>query len=303
VNRVDEELKLLQCDLSYTQVRNAEAEQQRQNHFALLRAKEAEREAQLAQEQAMNEAATRIQSAFRGSAIRRYVLPIALEERRRRQLEESRGQLQDSLLVLRRHLHCLKFEDEDRQKAAIIIQAWWQGILARRVVKVVLIRSKVVEVTGLLDLAAVRIQSVHRSNRAQKLRQSLQKEREARALQLQREEDARILRVVIKIQTALRGTLAVREASRRRLQLSWDLQTWADSGDRDLDVVLVPGAAEDGTDARSHAGGGGSAHTGHRSGGHHGHHSRRTGKPSPKSGPRKRSPSRHAAWQPGKHNL
>lgn len=160
----------------------------------------------------------RLQACIRGWLRRkRFVLAINTE------LAAEAGfasllpdQLRDQLRVLKHTVHDLKYQGEHRERAIIRLQAFWRGMLGRRVVRVLWVSNYMRQVYLQMDLAATRISAWHRSVSTRlKYREVIYTHMRETSLR-QFTEMVEGLKIVVKLQRAFRARLAVRNVTRRR---------------------------------------------------------------------------------------
>jgi len=193
-------------------------------HVAALRAAEEERLRAAATLEAENQeharksvqAAIKLQAFARTLHVWRYVLPRAAEERRKRLLFEGRVELTSTLRDLRRTMHGLSYLEGHQNQSATRIQAWWRGMLAMRIVSVLLVRRKIAEIHDFMELAAMRIQAHCRRRLARASCEALRRQRAERVQRAIREKEARRQRAAVRVQAFYRKISAKSTANRLR---------------------------------------------------------------------------------------
>lgn len=181
-------------------------------------------------------AATKIQALVRSYFVRRFIMPSVLEAKATEELEKSRIALEETMLGLHQNIHDLAFLEQDQRNAATHIQAWWRGILARRVVGIIVIRHHLDVVRKSMAKGATKIASIIRGRQARMGCSRLRHEKEQRVQQARKQQSDRMMRAVIKIQSHFRRTVALRAMKARRALLVRELdgdatkETQADSG-------------------------------------------------------------------------
>lgn len=232
------QLRLCQVDGAISQTRDGlkrlrqrhvSNENRRQDALVRERNRELRREAKQERIRQRHKYATKIQALVRRYFVRRFVLPVCLEEKAAAELETSRVALTETMLSLHQNIHDLSHLEEDRRQAATRLQAWWRGLLARRVVAIVRIRRHLAAVHVHLAEAATRISSMARGRQARMGCFHLRMEREERKLQAQRVASDRKLKAVIKIQSHVRRRAAALHTQARKAQMSRELD--GDRGD------------------------------------------------------------------------
>mmetsp|Transcript_110795 Transcript_110795/g.353023 ORF Transcript_110795/g.353023 Transcript_110795/m.353023 type:complete len:334 (-) Transcript_110795:107-1108(-) len=221
--RVSEELEIVRGKLDQVQQCHANqaalrAEEERRRLAALTRAEEWQRRRQM-QEQAI----TRLQAQWRRLHVVKAVLPCVMDRRSKELLEKGKVDLADSLQTLQRTLHGLVYLEDHRNAAATRIQAWWRGVLGIRVVGVLFIRHKIVEVQMLMERAATLIQASVRGCFARVFTLKLRVSVAERAVQKKEQGQLHRQREALRIQAWMRGVFARTDGDKRRLTLAKEL--------------------------------------------------------------------------------
>mmetsp|Transcript_109586 Transcript_109586/g.341527 ORF Transcript_109586/g.341527 Transcript_109586/m.341527 type:complete len:266 (-) Transcript_109586:75-872(-) len=169
-------------------------------------------------------AVTLMQSAVRGFIVRKRVLPVAEDERRRQEITEGHARLEASLRDLRHTCHGLAFLEGDRERAAAKIQVWWRSLLVDRVFLVLRMHRSIEEILEKMDRNAISIQSRYRGHVVRKLIEGLKVERAERVRQAEHAHSERTNRLATRIQAVVRAMMATREVSDRRKRTSSVMQ-------------------------------------------------------------------------------
>ena len=102
-------------------------------------------------------AAVKIQSCTRGYFVRKIFAIARTSMEDCRQMREERVKFSNKLSTLRHAVHDLVYSQFDFSKAAVKIQSWWKGILARRVVMLITTYNQIVAFRKKVNDAASRI--------------------------------------------------------------------------------------------------------------------------------------------------
>jgi len=207
--------------LRETHVRNQE---QRQDSQIKDKNRALRREAKQERIRLKHRNATKIQALVRSFFVRRQVLPIVLEAKRKEELEKSRVALTDTMLGLHQNIHDLAFLQEDRRSAATRIQAWWRGVLAKRLVAIIRLRHHLVKVGLRMAKAATILGAYSRGRQARMGCFRLRLEREERLMQAKRQHHDRMIMSIIKVQSHVRRRFAMKNIQDRKVELSKELE-------------------------------------------------------------------------------
>lgn len=227
--RSDQELELLKCHLSDVQAQHAANAYQRVREEDRQRRREADRRLAEQRLERLNKAATCIQAALRSWRARRHDLPGFLQRRREELLLQSKSTLKDKFHAMNLALHSLTFTNEDRLTAVFRIQAWWRSVLAIRVTRILLIRSRVAEAHKTITMSAARIQARWRGLLARRRTAVQLRERELRRQQSQREWQAKRLFAALKLQSQFRARVEFRQMLQKKVRAAAGLD--GDSAD------------------------------------------------------------------------
>lgn len=213
LNRCEKDLRLVRARHSEEAMRMRQKEEQQ-------RALHARRAAQALRKQQVVEAVLKVQALVRSLLVRKLVLPSAVERRRRELLRQEREALAAKLKDLRHTMHGITYIEEQRMAAALGIQAWWRGVLAVRVVGVLLLRFKIEEVHLQMEYAATLIQALFRGIRGRTEAEEMQRKSAAKRRLSAEHEHARRGRGAIQIQSWFRGQKARISARKRQERLA-----------------------------------------------------------------------------------
>lgn len=181
------------------------------------REKEALSETRHFQEARARRIACRMQAHIRGWLVRKRLV-TAMQKERVHQLgiaAQLPEQLREKLMDLQHNVHDLKYQPEHRLDAIVRIQAFWRGVMACRIVTVLRVNRKIVELYARMEAASTKIASWFRGNSA-RLRFRFRIElglQTTRARQMKEMEQA--LRLIIRLQRCVRA----RQARERVAQL------------------------------------------------------------------------------------
>lgn len=223
---------LSQCSVGLTGLRQAHLRNEERRQEALVREQNRARRREAKQERIRwrHKMATKLQALVRSHFVRRFVLPAKIETKQAEELEKSRVALKETMLGLHQNIHDLSFLDEDRANTATRIQAWWRGVLSKRVVAIIVIRHHLDEVSKRMAEAATGISAVVRGRQARQDCARLRTEREARMRKARRMQTDRMLRSVIKIQSHCRRRQALATTQARRAHLAKELESDGNAG-------------------------------------------------------------------------
>lgn len=226
-------LRQIQVNTARTQF-NLELDRLRETHVsnedrrqdALKKAEDRARRREAKQERIRKKhySATKVQALVRSFFVRAFVLPSFLEAKAKRELKKSRMALSDTMLGLHQNIHDLAFLEEDRHVSSTRIQAWWRGVLAKRMVAIVLLRHHLIGVGMRMAKAATRIQAHARGRQARMSCKRLRKEREKRMAQERKKKHDRMVAAIIKVQSHVRRRSAVKRMQARREFMSKELE-------------------------------------------------------------------------------
>lgn len=229
VAQIDEQIQSCQDELRAVRERR----EKRLERLRLIRERQREYESELKKNRELqkyrSDAATRIQALVRGYFIRKYFRLTVATKKEAQQLQCQRLQLNTQLQHLRHCVHDLQHVEAEQQDAAVHIQAWWRGILARHLVRVLHVHRRVQDIWDEMEGAATRIQSQLRGHSARNMFKALEKEVRDAARKRARMELEMSNRSVLIIQRAARGFLGRKKAMRRRDFLRREL----DNGDEE----------------------------------------------------------------------
>lgn len=221
---LDEELKQMREGLAVARKRresmegklekclNQQAEWRDQAHIA--EELEAAREA----------AAFKIQRIARGYIIRGYLRKTVHDSYTVFLLQQTRVNMTEKLLQLGRHLHELKFLDEDKHNAATKLEAWWRGILARRFCKVAWLHQQVESRQAGIEKCAIALQAFARGRVARLYYNRYLEDREKQRIKEEVEAALYTERCAVLIQSHVRRLAAHSEAEKRRRMLWKELE-------------------------------------------------------------------------------
>lgn len=164
---------------------------------------------------------SRLQSVVRGWLVRKRIV-AAMDHRTVQNLRRA-AQLPDllrkQLKQLQHSTHALKYRDEERQIAAVKLQAWWRLIAARRVVKLIQWAHMMQVISAQMAVAATKIQAWHRGVTTKlSLRDQIQEKMDQTRQQQFRDMEI-ALHCIIQIQRGYRAKLARRQRVRLQLEL------------------------------------------------------------------------------------
>lgn len=215
--------------LRETHVRNQE---QRQELLIKEQNRALKREAKQERIRMKHANATKIQALIRSFLIRRQVLPTVLEAKRKEELQKSRVALEDTMLGLHQNIHDLAFLHEDRNNAAMRLQKWWRGVLAKRVVAIISLRHHLLQVATRMAKAATRISVIARGRQARMGCFRLRLEKEHRVQQAKKRQHDHMIRSVIKLQSHIRRRRAMKNIQERRAANALECEGSNDNRDR-----------------------------------------------------------------------
>mmetsp|Transcript_49263 Transcript_49263/g.107180 ORF Transcript_49263/g.107180 Transcript_49263/m.107180 type:complete len:256 (+) Transcript_49263:50-817(+) len=213
---VEAKIAALRGELKKVAVNHAANVRDREEWVAFEQRREQRLDDQQARQRRREEATVKIQALVRGGLFRRLVLPDLLARHREEELVVSRQLLSKTLVHMRQAIHDVAVIEEERAVAAIRIESWWRGVLARRVVGIVRIRNCFQNVGGALDCAATCIERRQRGIAARSLCRRLRREREEKLLQAKQQQGTNSRLAAVKLQTALRTFLVFRATRARR---------------------------------------------------------------------------------------
>jgi len=219
-NQLLQDLAVSQRQMAQLRVRQAEAAERKRQDEKNEQAAEARRQKQEELRKAMMKSVIKLQSMVRSMLVRKQILPDLKERRRLLMLEQQRAELEVQLRELRHTVHGITYLEEQRVAAAVRLQAWWRGILAVRVVKVLCLRGKIEDVHRHMDRAAQLIQAMVRGRLDRVLVADLRERLFAQSRLTAEQEEARKLRMVVKVQAWFRGLRSRHNTSRRHDRLT-----------------------------------------------------------------------------------
>jgi len=216
---VKQELDRTHESLEEACARHAAAAEHRRQEAEDLKERQRLRKEREAERERRHEAAMKIARTWKSNfRFRKQIAPLQ-DALQRRHLMISRHKLKMKLLDLRRNVHSLYVEDEDKLVAAVTIQLWWRGILFGRVQKVQKMYHMVHKVCQDMISATSRIQAMGRMRFAMKRTQRMREEKMRREEEAVRRAEEVLLNSAIKVQSAYRKNKAIREVQRRRAQM------------------------------------------------------------------------------------
>lgn len=239
------QLRLLQvdgtlsdCNQELSDLRHAHIRSEENRKDALVREQDRARRREAKEERLKTRriSATTIQAHVRSHFARRFVLPDVLEAKATEELERSRIALTETMLGLHQNIHDLAFLEQDHQDASTHIQAWWRGVLAKRVVAIIIIRNHLNTVRTIMDEAATCISAIVRGRQARMGCYRLRMEKEKRMQQAKKMQSDRMVKSVIKIQSHVRRRAAIKATKARRAMLAKELE--GDSGSPTSDARI-----------------------------------------------------------------
>jgi len=203
----------------------------------------AERDVRLERKRRMDTSAARMQSVARGFFVRCFVAPALRAEKDAQELERIREEMQEKMLHMRQNIHDIHFLHLDRERAALRLQAWWRSVLARRLVDLLRIRTKVLEVRRAMDVAATTIQAVQRGILGRQACIAVRTERE-REERLAHEEELRMMaNSLIKVQSLARRKQARKTVAKRRRERAKEIKA---AEHAETEAVRLAASREDG---------------------------------------------------------
>lgn len=161
---------------------------------------------------------TKIQAVARSFFVRRFILPSVLEAKAKEELENSRVALADTMLCLHQNIHDLAHLEKDRCRGATRIQAWWRGVLAKRVVAIISLRHHLVRVGYQMGKAATRIAAYARGRQARMGCFLLRLEKEKRMQQEREKQQFLRIKAIVRVQSHVRRRRAMKNIAVRREQ-------------------------------------------------------------------------------------
>jgi len=146
-------------------------------------------------------------------------------------------QLQSQLEALRLCTHSLKYQAQHRSAGVERLQAWWRGVLARRLVFCLHAAKAMEKARGTMHEASVKIQSWYRASSTKRkwkgrIQLRIQMRREAEFM-----EQEQVLRFTIQLQRAVRARLARKAVAREKARLKRNRTFHQES----TDYLLVDG--------------------------------------------------------------
>lgn len=223
------QLRLLQvddavsaCKLQVSQLRDRHVRNAQTRRDGIIREQNRARRDEAKQERlrTRHKNATKIQALFRSHSVRRLVMPSVLEDKAQKDLAKSRVALADTMLGLNHTIHDLAFLEQDIRTAATRIQAWWRGVLGKRVVAIIVIRHHLNIVSMKMAEAATRISATWRGRQGRLGCQMLSMEKANRLKQAQAMAAARRVRAVVKLQSHARRRTAMAKMQERRAEVA-----------------------------------------------------------------------------------
>lgn len=184
----------------------------------------AQRDIRIERKRRMDTSAARMQSVARGFFVRCFVMPALRAEKDTQELERSRQEMQEKMLHMRQNIHDIHFLHPDREQAALRVQAWWKSVLARRLMDLLRIRTKVLEIRQSMDVAATTIQAVQRGNLGRQTCIAVRLEREREERLAQEEELRMMANSVIKVQSLARRKQARKTVANRRRERAKEIK-------------------------------------------------------------------------------
>jgi len=222
--QVDDALFRCRVDLSGLKLMHVGNEQQRQDALVREQDRARRREAKAERMRMRHVQTTKIQALVRSYFVRRFVMPSVLEAKDAEELKKSRIALEDTMLGLHQNIHDLAFLEQDQRQAATHIQAWWRGVLAKRVVAIIGIRHHLHALRMVLAKAATQIASVVRGRQARMGCTRLRMEKQKRVQQAIKMQSDRMMKAVVKIQSNVRRKAAIETTKARRAHLAKELE-------------------------------------------------------------------------------
>lgn len=221
--QVDDSLSHCQIEVTDLRDKHVRNDQRRKDLLVKEENRALRREAKKERMRMRHYSATKIQAFVRSFFARRFILPSVLEAKATEELKKSRVALAETMLGLHQNIHDLAFLELDQKQAATHIQAWWRGVLAKRVVAIVRIRFHLKLVHMQMAKSATRISSIARGRQARMGCFRLRREKEKRVQQAKKMQSDRMLKAVIKIQSHARRRAAITYTQARRAMLAKEL--------------------------------------------------------------------------------
>lgn len=223
VAMIDEELAVARPSLenqSLTVVKlNEDLKNAQKNELREARDRKMNNAERLARRQKVT---SRLQASVRGWLVRKRVIE-ALDHRAGHNLAMAAmlpGQLKSNLRQLQHGTHDLLYREEDRVAGAVKLQAWWRGIVARRVVKVMRVSQIMQGIVSQMAAAATLVQARYRgATMYRKWRSEIRHRIELTRQQQFREMEVG-MRCIIQIQRGVRSKQARKRLEEARAKLA-----------------------------------------------------------------------------------
>jgi len=223
ISMIEQELAKLKPELG----RRSEARQRLSEE--LVEAKKAEAEAKTALAQSLiteQEKRSIVRARFR-AGVRKVIMKNRIIAAMNNELaaqiaagpllpQKLRGQLHQ----LQHSLHGLKYHEDDRERGATRLQAWWRGVIGRRLVCCVRICQEMHKVHQRLQVATVQIQCWYRSRSTRKKWRAKIANRLETRRQTEEAFQEQKLRVTIQMQRAIRARLARKRVAEERERMA-----------------------------------------------------------------------------------
>jgi len=209
-------------DLKQNHVLN---EQRRQDALVREQNRARRRDAKAERMRVIHVSATKIQALVRSYFVRRFVMPSVLEAKDAEVLKQSRIALAETMLGLRQNIHDLAFLEQDQCTGATRVQAWWRGVIGKRVAAIVRTRHHLHKVLMIMAKAATKIASMARGRQARQSCARLRIERVKRKEHALKMQSDKMVKSVIMIQSHVRRKMAIATAKARRAFLAKELES------------------------------------------------------------------------------
>jgi len=200
-------------------------EQRRQDALVREQNRARRREAKAERMRVKHLSATKIQALVRSYFVRRFVMPSVLEAKDAEVLKQSRLALAETMLGLHQNIHDLAFLEQDQCTGATRVQAWWRGVIGKRVASIVRTRHHLHKVLTRMAQAATLIAAIARGRQARQGTSRLRIEREKRKEHALKMQSDKMVKAVITIQSHARRKMAMATMKARRAFLAKEMES------------------------------------------------------------------------------